>query len=301
MATVADYLKLHFIVFLWGFTAILGLLISIPAVEMVFFRTLLAAIGMAVVIFFTGGAFKLPTSDFSKIFFTGFIVAAHWILFFYSARVANASVSLVGFATGSFWTALIEPMAGRRKINLVEIGLGILVVAGLYIIFSFDFQYQLGLILGILSGLTVAIFAVINSTLVKRISPLTITLYEMMGATIAAGLFVPFYRTLTSTGGKLIIFPNGIDWFYLSILALVCSVYAYTAAIELMRRISAFAVQLTLTMEPVYGIIMAVIIFGEREKMNSNFYIGATVIISAVLLYPFLKNNKPLTDTPTNT
>lgn len=300
MATVSDYLKLHFIVFLWGFTAILGLLISIPAVEMVFFRTLLAAIGMATLIYFTKGVFKLPTSDFLKIVFTGFIVAAHWILFFYSARVANASVSLVGFATGSFWTALIEPLAGKQKVNLIEIGLGILVVAGLYIIFSFDFQYQLGLTFGILSGLTVAIFAVINSNLVKRISPLTITLYEMVGATIATGFFLPFYQIFTSADDQLHIYPSGMDWFYLSILALVCSVYAYTAAIELMRRVSAFAVQLTLTMEPVYGIIMAVIVFGEREKMNGNFYIGAAVIISAVLLYPFLKNSsRPFRDTPT--
>ncbi len=293
-----DYVKLHFIVFLWGFTAILGMLISIPAVEMVFLRTLIATAGMGFVIYFTAGVFKLSRADYLKVILTGFIVAAHWITFFYSARIANVSVSLIGFATGSFWTAILEPLSIRKKISVIEISLGILVVVGLYIIFSFDFQYHLGLTFGVLSGLSGSIFSVINSRLVKRIPSITITFYEMMGATIAIALFFPFYKTLISTDGELHLTPTVLDWFYLGILALVCSVYAYTAVIELMKKLSTFFIQLTMTLEPIYGIVMAVIIFGDREKMTTQFYLGTAVIISAVVLYPLLKKRQLEDSTP---
>lgn len=292
MAGTFDYLKLHFIVFLWGFTAILGMLISIPAVEMVFLRTLIATAGMGFVIYFTSGVFKLTGGDYIKIILTGFIVAAHWIAFFYSARIANVSVSLVGFATGSFWTAIIEPISNRKKISFLEISLGILVIAGLYIIFSFDFHYPLGLAFGIFSGLSGSIFSVINSKLVKRIPSLTITFYEMMGATLAIALYFPLYKTFVSSDGELHLNPTLPDWFYLCVLALVCSVYAYTAVIELMKKLSTFFIQLTMTLEPIYGIVMAVIIFGDREKMNTQFYLGTAVIISAVLFYPLLKRRQ---------
>jgi len=292
MPGIVDYVKLHFIVFLWGFTAILGMLISIPAVEMVFLRTLLAAAGMGLVIYLTSGVFKLSTTDYLKVILTGFIVGAHWIAFFYSARVANVSVSLVGFATGSFWTAILEPLSNRKKISALEISLGLLVVAGLYIIFSFEFKYPLGLTFGILSGLSGSVFSVINSKLVKRIPSITITFYEMMGATLAIALFFPLYKIFIAADGTLHLNPTLLDWFYLSILAFVCSVYAYTAVIELMKKLSTFFIQLTMTLEPIYGIVMAVIIFGDREKMNTQFYIGTAVIISAVLFYPLIKKKQ---------
>lgn len=290
MTTTTDYLKLHFIVLLWGFTAILGKLISIPAMEMVFYRTLLAAIGMGAVMLYARTSFQLSTADFFKIFLTGFIVAAHWLSFFISGRVSNASVSLVGFATGSLWTALIEPLVKKQKIQAIEVGLGLLVITGLYIIFSFEFQYPLGLLLGIVSGLTMAIFAVINSTFVSRVHPFTITFYEMIGACAATALFFPVYTTLWSTDKQLHLAPLWEDWIYIAAMAWACSVYAYSVALQLMKKISVFFISLTLNLEPVYGIIMAVIVFGDAEKMNSNFYVGTAVILCAVLSYPMLKS-----------
>jgi len=292
MPGIFDYLKLHFIVFLWGFTAILGMLISIPTVEMVFLRTLIAAAGMGLVIYFASGVFKLSNSDYLRVILTGFIVGAHWIAFFYSARISNVSVSLVGFATGSFWTAILEPLSSRKKIRILEISLGILVVTGLYIIFSFEFKYHLGLTFAILSGLSGSVFSIINSKLVKRIPAITITFYEMMGATLAIAFFFPFYKIFISADGMLHLNPTLSDWFYIGILALVCSVYAYTAVIELMKKLSTFFIQLTMTLEPIYGIVMAVLIFGDREKMNAQFYWGTAMIISAVLLYPLFKKKQ---------
>ena len=288
MASSTDYFKLHFIVVLWGFSAILGKLVSIAAVEMVWYRSILAALGMGAVIYFTKGTFKVSRTDLLKLLAIGGIVSVHWIAFFGSARVSNVSVSLVGFATNSLWTAFLEPWFNRTRIKKYEVLLGLIVLSGLYIIFSFDFQYKMGLLLGVFAGLTSAFFAVLNSKMVRTNSARTITFYEMIGVSIVTVIFLPLSPVL---GMQLRwpLLPSGMDLLYIAILAGVCSVYAYTVAVELMKRISVFMIQLTLNLEPVYGIIMAVIIFGQHEKMNLSFYIGAMVILSAVVTYPLLK------------
>lgn len=288
MASSTDYLKLHFIVFLWGFSAILGKLVTIPAVEMVWYRSIFAAIGMGAVIYFTRGNFRVARPDLLKLFAIGAIVSLHWIAFFGSARVSNVSVSLVGFATNSLWAALLEPWFNRSRIKKYEVLLGMLVMLGLYIIFSFDFEYKAGLLLGILAGFTSALFSVFNAKMVKRISSRTITFYEMIGVFLATGLFLPFF-SMSGADLHWPALPSAMDLIYIAILAGVCSVYAYTVAVELMKRISVFMIQLTLNLEPVYGIIMAVIIFGQQEKMTLNFYIGTLVILSAVITYPLVK------------
>lgn len=289
VATTKDYINLHFLVFLWGFTAILGKLVTIPAVEMVFYRTLLAAIGIGVMMLFWKTPFKVSTPDLFKMLLTGSVVAIHWLTFFVSGRISNPSTSLVGFATCSLFAAFIEPLVKRQRIKFVEVALGVVVVFGLYIIFSFDFKYPLGLFLGILSGLTVAIFATINSLLVKKIESPVITFYEMAGATLTIALFFPWYKDNLAADGQLHLVPSGLDWLWISILSFVCSVYAYVVAIELTKKLSVFFIQLSLNLEPVYGIILALIIFGESEVMSVSFYVGTLIILGAVMSYPFLK------------
>ena len=289
IARTNDYIHLHFIVFLWGFTAVLGKLVSIPSVEMVFYRTLLAALGMAALILVVSGTFVVSKADFIKLMLTGFIVAIHWLTFFGAGRVSNPSTSLVGFATCSFWAALIEPIAKRKKIQILEIGLGLVVIIGLYIIFAGDFQYPLGLLLGIISGLTAAMFSVINSKLVVRVNAHTITFYEMASACLIIFLFFPLYQNTWADNGLLNLVPLWSDWIYIAIMAWACSVYAYSVAINLTKKLSVFFIQLALNLEPVYGITLALIIFGDQEVMGWNFYAGTIIIISAVALYPFLK------------
>lgn len=289
MAAPLDYFKLHLIVFIWGFTAILGALISIPSVEMVFLRTLLAAAGMGLFMLATGKRFDAGGGDAVKLLFTGFIVAIHWIAFFASARVSNVSVSLVGFSTASLWTSFIEPLAYKRKVKGIEVLLACAVIGGLYIVFTFSFHFRTGLLLGILAGFTSSVFAVINSKMVKRVSAYSITFFEMTGATLGILLFFPMYLSTWSARGTLSLSLTYADWFYLLMLALVCTVYAYAASVELMKRLSVFFIQLTVNLEPLYGFLLAVLIFGEKEKMHANFYIGSAVILSAVVAYPFLK------------
>jgi len=288
MATRADYLKLHFIVFLWGFSGILGKLVTVPAYEMVFYRTLLSAFGLAMVMIFMREKFQVSAKQLSNLILIGFIVALHWVAFFQAARVSNVSVSLVGFATNSLWTAILDPLFNRSSIKKFELILGLVVIFGLYIIFSFDFQYPLGLMLGVLAGFTSALFSIFNSRMVRSVPAFTISLYEMIGAFIGLALFLPIYK-MTWAGGNLSLIPSVMDWVYMIILAGACSVYAYAAAVELMKKVSVFLFQLTLNLEPVYGILMAVLIFGSQEKMGWNFYLGTLTILGAVVSYPFLK------------
>jgi drug/metabolite transporter (DMT)-like permease len=286
-ASFKDYVNLHFVVFLWGFTAILGKLITVNADVMVLYRTLLAAIGMGALMLVRKEKFGVSSSDLLKLLLTGAVVSAHWLTFFFSVKLSNPSTALVGFATCSLWAALLEPLVKRKSIQLVEVLLGVVVVIGLYVIFSFDFQHPFGLLLGILSGVTVAIFGVLNSLFVKRMTPATITFYEMIGACITTAL------VMTAINDNVNLIPAPMDWLWIAILAFACSVYAYAVSIELMKRLSVFFIQLTLNLEPVYGIILALLIFGESEVMGWSFYAGTIIILSAVMLYPLLKNQRP--------
>lgn len=285
-STIKDYLMLHFIVVIWGFTAILGLLISIPSVEIVFYRTLMASGFLGLVFSAKKHKIRLSGPELAKVIGTGFLISLHWILFFWAARVSTASVCLAGMATTSLWTAFIEPMVNKSKVKWFEILLGLMVISGLYVVFSFEGGYWMGLTMAVASALIAAIFTVINGRLTKRHSPYVLTFYEMLGACIFSVLFMPFYSTFFTDGQGLQLIPQGWDWFWLFLLGGVCTVYAFSVSVELMRRLTAFAINLTVNLEPVYGIVLAVLIFGEKEQMTPGFYLGTLIILISVLLYP---------------
>lgn len=289
MTATGDYVKLHFIVFLWGFTAILGKLITIPTVEMVFYRTLIAAMGLGLIIVFKKDLFQVKRSTIFALLLTGLVVSVHWITFFGAARISNVSVSLVGFATASLWTAILEPLSNREKIKTYEITLGLVVIVGIMIIFSFDFKYKAGFLVGMVSGLLASVFSIINARFIRRTDAYSITFYEMLGACLGIALFFPFYKTFFAVNQELLLTPTLQDWLYIAILALICTVYAFTVMVELMKRVSVFFIQLTINLEPIYGIIMALLIFQDEEKMSWKFYFGTMVILGAVLFYPYLK------------
>lgn len=282
-----DYALLHFLVVIWGFTAILGVLITIPTVEVVLFRTLLSFVGLGAVMLFTGRKISVGKTEALKIMLTGFLIAAHWIFFFTSARISTVSVCLAGLATTSFWTSVFEPIAMKRRFRWYELFFGLIVLSGLYIVLKFEFDHALGLLLGIFAAITSALFTVINGLLIRDHHHYAITFYEMAGAFIATVLFLPIYMYMFS-GGTINLSPRFMDWIYLLILSWICTVYAYSAAVELMKRLSAFAISITVNLEPVYGILLAVIFFGQREKMNFEFYLGTSVILIAVVFYPFI-------------
>ncbi len=158
---------------------------------------------------------------------------------------------------------------------------------GLYLIFSFNFEYPLGFFLGILSGLTAALFSTINSKLVNRVHEFAITFYEMVAACIGVSLFFIVYQNFTQEPLELI--PLPADWIYIGIMAIACSVYAYSVMIQLSKKISVFFIQLALNLEPLYGITLAILVFGQKEILSWNFYAGTLIIFSAVAVYPLLK------------
>ncbi len=283
---ITDYVKLHFIVLIWGFTAILGVLITIPAVEIVFFRTLLASIALAMLLLYRKVVFSIGRNAIFKILGTGVLIAAHWILFFAAARVATVSVTLAGMATCSLFTSFLEPMVTKRKIKSFEVGLGVFVLIGLYIIFRFEFDHALGIFMALCSAALAALFTVINGQFTRKFNPYLITFYEMIGACVGTLAFFPLYQHYFAVEGQLQLFPTDMDWVYIVILAVVCTVYAYSVSVELMQKISAYMLNLTVNLEPVYGIVLAYLIFGADEKMTIGFYIGTSIILCSVLAYP---------------
>ena len=291
-ATPKDYLHLHFLVLIWGFTAILGRLVSIPAVELVFFRTLLAFPLLAVLCVLRRKSLRLDRHVAFQMLLTGVVIALHWILFFAAARVATVSVCLAGMATGSLWTSLLEPLLQRRPARMLEIGLGLLAMAGLYVVFHFEFNHALGLGMAVASAALSALFSVINARFATAYDAQVVTFYEMLGAFAGTALLLPVFAAFFYGGQPVNLAPTATDWLWILLLAWVCTVYAYSAAVWLLRKFSPFAINLTVNLEPVYGIVLAVVVFGEREQMTTGFYLGTLLILLAVLLYPLL-NRRP--------
>lgn len=281
-----DYLLLHFIVLIWGGTAILGLLISLPSLELVFYRTLLATVGVALVMAVKKVPFYVAPREIFQIVGVGVLISLHWILFFWSAKVSTASVCLAGMATTSLWTAFIDPLVNKKAVKLYEVALGLLVISGLVVIFQFESGYVLGLVMAVGSAFLSALFSVFNGRLTQRHSPYQITLYEMGAASLVALAFLPIYAYFNESGIQWA--WKGNDWFWLLILGGICTVYAFSVSVELMKRLPVFSINLTINLEPVYGIILAVVIFGEKEKMTDQFYLGTGIILISVLIYPIL-------------
>lgn len=282
-----NYLQLHFIVLIWGLTAILGLLINVSAIAVVFYRTLLSSAILFMMLYFWKISFRVSWKNFFIITGVGLIIGLHWILFFAAARVSTASVCLVGIATCSFWTSLIEPLMSKRKVKIYELALGIFVVIGLYIIFSVEFHYIEGLIMAILAAILASVFTVLNGKLTHQHNHYVITYYEMIGAFIGSIIFIPVYLSYFGAEAKGFI-PKQWDWVYLFVLASVCTVLAFSMSIKVQKVLSAFVVNLTVNLEPIYGIILAFVIFGEEEKMSAGFYIGTSIILLSVLCYPMV-------------
>lgn len=281
-----NYLLLHLIVFIWGFTAILGALITIDAIPLVWFRMLLATLFVFIYFLVKKKSLKLDRKGVVKFLFTGIIIALHWIFFFKAIKVSNVSVALVTMSTGAFFAALIEPVFFKRKINVLEMFLGLLVIAGLYIIFNFESQYKMGIIYALIAAFLSALFAVLNGLFIKKYSAATISLYQLF----FGAAFITVYLLFTSGINAALFKVPALDWLYLLILSSVCTAYAFLISVDVMKYISPYTVMLTINLEPIYAIIMALIIFGEKEKMNPEFYLGAGIVLFVVLLNGLIKN-----------
>lgn len=287
---VKNYLHLHFLVFIAGFTAILGELITINAIPLVWYRMVFASILMLIYIKIIGFKLKISYKSILRFAFGGVIVALHWITFFESIDKANISIALTMFSTGAFFASLIEPLIYRRKIIWYEIVFGLIIISGVCIITQSEIKYITGILLGISSAFLSSLFAVLNGKFLQHHSATVISFYEFISGVLFITIFLLFSGAINNDFFVL----SAPDFGYLLILASICTAYAFIASVYIMKIISPYTVVLTYNLEPVYGIIFALILFPEKEKMSSNFYYGAIVILSTVLLNGFIKNRKIL-------
>lgn len=286
----SDYLKLHFIIVLWGFTAVLGHLIDLPAIELVAWRTAIAALALALIL---RGQARVPRKDAIIFIATGAIIGIHWILFFLSVKVANVSICMVGMATISLWTALLEPLMIRsRKLRGIDLVFGTIIIAAVYLIFRSELEYSTGFLIAIASAIAATVFSIINGTFANHFHHRTIALYEMVGACLLCVACLPLSDLIEPPGAV----QEGTgfqldDLAYLLILAIVCTVYSFSEYVELLKRLSVFTVNFVNNLEPVYGIILGAIILKDYEYLGSGFYVGAVIILSAVVAYPLINRH----------
>jgi len=280
-----DYFKLHFIVLLLGFTAILGKLISISAIDLVWYRTLFGMLAILAFLLWKKRAIKLPTKDVFMLLGIGVVVGAHWMCFFQAIKVSNVSLTLACLSTTTLFTAIAEPLTQKRRISLLEVFIGFAVIIGLNTIFRFEPQYIEGIIYAVICAILAGIFSIMNKNISHRFDPMVLNFYEMSGAFITTFLFIIFSGNLSSFP---VVLPLN-DYIFLAILGVVCTAYAFAALVELMKRLSAYAIILTINLEPIYGILIALPLFGDSEVMTSGFYFGALIILASVFGYFMLK------------
>jgi len=287
-AKLKNYFHLHFLVFIAGFTAILGELITIKAVNLVWYRMVIASILMFVYIKIAKVKLKISPKSLLRLFIAGIIIALHWITFFGAIDEANISIALAMFSTGAFFASLIEPIIFKRSIIWYEILFGIVVIIGVFIITQSEIKYLKGILLGISSAFFSSLFAVLNAKFLKQHTATVISFYEFLSGV----LFLSLYILFLGDGLSLDFFSlSTSDFGYLFILASVCTAYAFIASVYVMKLISPYTVVLTYNLEPVYGIVMSLLLFPEKEKMSSLFYFGALVIIGTVMLNGLIKNS----------
>jgi drug/metabolite transporter (DMT)-like permease len=281
-----NYLLLHLIVFIWGWTAILGKTITLPAVKLVWLRLPIALIGIIIYLIIRRKPIGTAPKNAFKYLAIGLIVALHWICFYSAIKESNVSVTLACFSIGSLFTALIEPIFLKRKIRLYEIVFGLMVAAALTLIFQVETQYQWGIFLGVMAALTSSIFGVLNGFMVQRGHNGThISLYEMLGGFLGMTVFVLIAKPWIGPYFEM----SGHDLFYLIILGIAATAVPFLISLSILKTISPYTISLTLNLETLYGIIFAYFIFHEEKQLTGMFYIGAAIILSTVFLNGYIK------------
>ncbi|HEY6064003.1 MAG TPA: DMT family transporter [Chitinophagaceae bacterium] len=279
------FFQLHISVFLAGFTGILGKLIHLNEGLLVWYRLLITSVTMWILFSVTGKLQKIAFKDIIKLAGIGFLAAMHWVAFYGSIKYANVSVALVCFSSVGFFTAMVEPVLLHTRIKWVELLLGLMVIAGIYIIFHFDARYKTGIILGVICALLLAFVMIFIRQFVQRINPETLLTYQLSGGFIALSVLMPLYIQQFPTHSLL---PTLDDWGWLLVLSWFCSVWAFKLSAYALKKLSAFTVNLTFNLEPVYGIILAFVIYKENQLLSNWFYAGFAIIAASLIIHIFM-------------
>jgi len=280
------YLEIHFAVFIFGFAAILGALISVSAATLIFWRSIITVLSFL--------SFKEIYRDLKSISFSnaiiyvgiGGVICLHWLCFYGSVKLANASVALIAFSSMSIFTAFIEPLFLKSKIQFIDIVFGLAIIPAMALtVNSLDFSMHMGAFVGILSALLGAIFSVLNKKYISRIGPVTITFLNMVGVLLTISMLLPFIVKIMN----IQLYPSNMDWIYITLLALGCTTLGFILMTRSFRYISAFSTNFVINLEPVYGVILAIIILREHKDLNLQFYLGVVILTLLVFIYPLVK------------
>lgn len=286
--SLRSYLILHLVVFIWGFTAVLGNLITLEALPLVWYRLVIAVLALLVFFIGTKKNMKIGKKELVKFGLAGFVIALHWLAFFWAIKVSNISVTLACLSTGAFFASIMEPIFYKRKVIPYEVLFGFVVVVAIGIIFSVESEYVEGIVLALLAAFLSALFSIINGKLATEYEAPLITFYELTGGVVLLSVFLLLSGGFSSEFFQI----SSSDWMWLLILGVFCTAYAFLASVRVMKHLTPYTVMLTINLEPIYGILLAVILFKDSEKMTPAFYVGAVLILLTVVLNGIVKYRK---------
>jgi drug/metabolite transporter (DMT)-like permease len=276
------FLQMHTAVFLWGFTGVLGRAISLDSIWLVWYRLLITVISLWVLYFFLKKIRKISLPSALTIGGIGFILVLHWICFYASIKYANVTIALTCLSTTALLSSLLEPLVLRKRFDAFEIILGLFAIAGIVIIYNTHVQFSVGIVIGLLSAVLTVLASVLNKKIVDRYQPEQITLYQLTGGFLGLTVLLPFVYFFFPSNQ---LFPTNMDWLWLFILSWVCTIFTFFLSIRCLKKLSAFTLNLTLTLEPVYGIFLAFLIYKENKLLSNWFYIGFALIAIAVVFH----------------
>ena len=282
-------LVMHLIVIILGFTGVLGKLIESPSIVLVWYRMLIAALAIIIFMLFLNKSFKIKIRSILNLLGIGMVVASHWLFFFESIKVSNVSVAVVCMGTSSLFSSFLEPIFLKRKIVIRELILSLVIIFALALAMSADLNYLLGYIYGVLAAFLAALFTILNAKALKHTDALKITMFEMIGGFLFLSIYIILYSNSVSLNDFSI---SSEDLVYLFILGVVCTSFAFVVSVEVMKYISPFSVIMAVNLEPIYSIILALILFGDTESMRWSFYLGALIIICTVFYDGYLKSKR---------
>jgi drug/metabolite transporter (DMT)-like permease len=287
------YVQMHLSIILWGATAVLGKSIDLSEGMLVWYRMIITTLSLFAFIFFTGASFRVSGKNFMALFGIGVLLMVHWLFFYGAIKYSNVSTTLSLFSSTTLFTALIEPVITKKKFNRAELIYSFIAIAGIVIIFRSDINaYTTGIILAILAAFVGAFYNILNKAIVNKVSSEVISFYELLSGLFALTLFLPIYINIFHPV-KLI--PNSLDWGLLFVLAVFCTHFPLVLSLNALKHLSAFTLNLSINLEPVYGIALAFFIFGEHKHLSNGFFVGTALIMLSVVLHSYFTSRKALT------
>jgi drug/metabolite transporter (DMT)-like permease len=278
-------IKMHLAVFLWGFTGVLGRAITLQEYPLVWYRTMITATIFVIILFYRKEFIKITGRELLRFMGIGTIIAIHWVAFYGSIKYANASIALTCLATAGIFTAILEPIVLKVKFNVKELIIGFIALIGMYSIYHFEVQYAFGIMLGIFASILSAVFTILNKKIIHKYPSRLVAFYEIGSGFLFLTLFLPVYLYLQPNVSFV---PIHYDWIWLLILSLCCTVWGQSLALSALKKLSSFTTVLMVNLEPVYGILLAMLIYHENKDLGIGFYLGILLIAFSVALHTLM-------------